>query len=131
MNLYGRDMDATVSPLEAGLAWTVSLTPERDFLGREALLALRERGVALRLTGLLLAGPGVLRAGQEVRGAWGEGVVTSGTFSPSLAHGIGFVRVPQAAPDGALCEVVGRSGQGNPARLVAPPFVRNGRALID
>ncbi|WP_367184291.1 glycine cleavage system aminomethyltransferase GcvT [Acidiferrobacter sp.] len=130
MNLYGHDMDATVSPLESGLAWTVSLG-DREFIGRAALVRERERGVARRLTGVVLRGPGVVRSGQGLRGAWGPGVVTSGSFSPTLSRGIGLVRVPGAAADGDVCELAGRPGQVLEARLVAPPFVRQGRALID
>ncbi len=131
MNLYGHDMDATVSPLESGLAWTVSLAAEREFIGRSALLQQRVQGVARRLTGLVLRGPGVVRDGQGLQGPWGRGTVTSGSFSPSLARGIGLVRVPAASADGDACELIGRSGQVLDARLVAPPFVRQGRALID
>ncbi len=131
MNLYGHDMDTTVSPLESGLAWTVSFAGDREFIGRPALLRQRAQGGMRRLTGLLLQGPGVVRSGQIVRGDWGPGTVTSGSFSPSLSRGIGLVRVPAGAADGDACEVVGRSGQILGARLVAPPFVRHGRVLID
>ncbi len=131
MNLYGHDMDETVSPLESGLAWTVSLTPERDFVGRAALVEQQARGLRTRLAGLVLTGPGVVRAGQAVNTSAGAGVLTSGSFSPTLARGIGLARVPIAARDGEDCEVVGRGGRTAPARLVAPPFVRNGRVRID
>ena len=131
MNLYGHDMDLTVSPLESGLAWTVSLAPGRDFIGRAALLRQQAQGLSQKLTGLVLQGSGVLRHGQFVRCREGEGVLTSGTFSPSLARGIGLARVPVAAVAGQSCEVVGRAGQMMAARLVAPPFVRHGRPLID
>ena len=131
MNLYGHDMDTSVSPLESGLAWTVSLTADREFIGRPALVRQRAQGVMRRLTGLVLRGSGVVRSGQEIRGPWGSGTVTSGSFSPSLSRGIGLVRVPAAAADGDACELIGRSGQILAARLVAPPFVRQGRVLID
>ncbi len=131
MNLYGHEMDEHVSPLESGLAWTVSLATDREFIGRSALLRQRAQGLERRLTGLVLQGSGVVRAGQEVRGPWGIGTVTSGSYSPTLSRGIGLVRVPVAAVDGEACELAGRSGQAMSARLVAPPFVRHGRALID
>ncbi len=131
MNLYGHEMDEQVSPLESGLAWTVNLTTDRAFIGRSALLQQRAQGLTRRLTGLVLQGAGVVRAGQEVRGPFGVGTVTSGSFSPTLARGIGLVRVPIAALDGEVCTLAGRSGQALAARLVAPPFVRHGHALID
>ena len=82
MNLYGQDMDETVSPLESGLAWTVDLASPRDFVGKAALLA---QPAAEQLTGLLLLDAGgVLRAHQKVRTAHGDGEITSGTFSPTL-----------------------------------------------
>ncbi len=131
MNLYGHDMDLSVSPLESGLAWTVGLAPGRDFIGRSALLRQQAEGLPRKLIGLVLQGPGVLRHGQVVRCREGEGVLTSGTFSPSLARGIGLARVPATAAVGQSCEVVGRASQTMAARFVAPPFVRHGRSLID
>ena len=62
MNLYGSDMDESVTPLESGLAWTVAMTDDRDFIGRAALEAQKSAGVQRRLVGLLLEGRGVLRA---------------------------------------------------------------------
>lgn len=131
MNLYGHDMDLSVSPLESGLAWTVSLAPGRDFIGRSALLRQQAQGLERRLSGVVLQGPGVLRSGQTVHCPEGDGILTSGTFSPTLGRGIGLARVPIAATDGQLCEVAVRAGRVAFARLVAPPFVRHGRALID
>ncbi|MGH8114945.1 MAG: glycine cleavage system aminomethyltransferase GcvT, partial [Rhodanobacteraceae bacterium] len=86
MNLYGNDMDETVTPLESGLAWTVAWEPEdRDFVGRAALQAQRAAGAKRKLVGLLLEGKGVLRAHQKVLcAAAGEGAITSGSFSPTL-----------------------------------------------
>jgi aminomethyltransferase len=128
MNLYGNDMDETVSPLESGLAWTVALDGNRDFIGKAALVAQRDAGVARRLTGLLLLERGVLRAHQKVfAGAAGEGELTSGTFSPTLERSIGLARLPAAA-DGTV--EVDIRGKRIPARIVKPPFVRNGKALI-
>jgi aminomethyltransferase len=129
MNLYGNDMDETVTPLESGLAWTVALGDRRDFVGKEALERQRAAIPARRLAGLVLQGRGVLRSHQRVfAGAAGEGEVTSGSYSPTLDRSIGLARVPAAA-DGAV-EVEIR-GKRLPARIVKPPFVRHGRALIE
>ena len=125
MNLYGSDMDETVSPFECGLAWTVAFG-ERDFIGRDALLRQRERGPDRKQVGLILTGRGVLRGGQRLRTPAGDGVVTSGTFSPTMKRAIGLARVPVATGD--ACEVEIRDKVLD-VRCVAPPFVRNGRIL--
>lgn len=129
MNLYGNDMDENVSPLESGLTWTVAFDPpERDFVGRAALEALRAKGVPRKLVGLVLEERGVLRSHQKVvaPGA-GEGELTSGTFSPTLERSIGFARVPAATGTQVQVDIRGKL---LPARVVKYPFVRNGKALI-
>jgi len=129
MNLYGQDMDETTSPLAAGLGWTIAWEPaERDFIGRAALEAQREAGDLPDFVGLLLLGPGVLRAHQRVLAdGRGVGEVTSGGFAPSLGRSIALARVaPGTGPECAV-EIRGRPV---PARVVKPPFVRKGAALI-
>jgi len=128
MNLYGNDMDETTTPLESGLAWTVAMDGNRDFIGKAALEKQRAAGPTRKLTGLLLLDRGVLRAHQKVFSAAGEGEVTSGTFSPSLERSIGLVRVPTTAGGGVEVDI---RGKRMPARLVNPPFVRNGKARIE
>jgi len=128
MNLYGNDMDETVTPLESGLAWTVALDGNRDFVGKEALVKQRAAGVPRMLTGLLLLERGVLRSHQKVHAAAGEGDVTSGSFSPTLERSIGLVRLPAAAAGTVQVDIRGKL---LPARIVSPPFVRNGRAKIE
>jgi aminomethyltransferase len=122
-------MDQTVSPLESGLAWTVALEGNRDFIGKEALERQRAAGSARKLVGLLLLERGVLRSHQKVSaGQAGEGEVTSGTFSPTLERSIGLARLPAAAAGEVQVDIRGKQ---MPARIVKPPFVRNGRALIE
>jgi aminomethyltransferase len=126
MNLYGQDMDESVSPLVSGLAWTVDLASERDFVGKVALAA----PVTQQLAGLLLLdGGGVLRAHQRVRTAAGEGEITSGTFSPTLGKSIALARLPAAVAVGDNVRVVVRDKE-LAARVVKPPFVRNGKVLV-
>ncbi len=128
MNLYGQDMNEDISPLEAGLGWTVAFEPaERNFIGRAALQVQRDAGVARKLVGLALEGRGVLRAHQRVVTASGEGETTSGSFSPTLGKAIAFARVPTDAAD--TCEVEIR-GKLLPARIVKYPFVRHGQSCI-
>ncbi len=128
MNLYGQDMDESVSPLVSGLAWTVDLASPRDFVGKEALA----RATPTRkIVGLLLTQPGgVLRAHQVVRTKAGDGEITSGTFSPTLGKSIALARVPSAVAVGERVAVVVRDKELT-ARVVKPPFVRNGRALVE
>ena len=123
MNLYGQDMDETVTPLESGLGWTVALDSDRDFVGKAALAA---QPVQRQLTGLLLLDRGVMRAHQPVRSAAGEGMVTSGGFSPTLERSIALARLPAAvAPGDEL--TVGVRDKWLRARVVRPPFVRYGK----
>ncbi len=130
MNLYGQDMDETVSPLESGLAWTVAFEPaERDFLGRSALEAEQARaGELRRFVGLVLLDRGVLRSHQKVFAGDREmGEITSGGFAPTLDRSIALARVQRDLGDRCTVEV---RGKRLAAAVVKPPFVRNGQALI-
>ena len=126
MNLYGQDMDERITPLEAGLVWTLALKDERDFIGKSALLALQPKR---QFIGLLLLERGVLRAHQTVKTAYGDGEITSGTFSPTLQQGIALARLPAAVTVGDVVEVDIR-GKLHKAKVVKPPFVRNGKILV-
>ncbi|MDR1529159.1 MAG: glycine cleavage system aminomethyltransferase GcvT [Burkholderiales bacterium] len=129
MALYGQEMDETITPLEAGLAWTVDLKSARDFVGKAVLLTFKP---TYRLVGLsLLDSGGVLRAHQIVRsGASYDGEITSGTFSPTLNRSIALARVPVAVADNDIVHVVIRN-KTLAARVVKPPFVRHGKIIID
>jgi len=129
MNLYGNDMDETTHPFESGLAWTVAMEPrERRFIGREALEAIRERGSTRKLVGLLLEDRGVLRSHQKVVvPGVGEGEISSGTFSPTLERSIAFARVPAGTGQKVQVDIRGKLLN---ARVVKPPFVRFGTALV-
>jgi aminomethyltransferase len=126
MNLYGNDMDDTVSPLDAGLAWTVDLKSPRAFIGRTALEA---QGQRTAFVGLKLIDKGVLRAHQHVITPLGEGEITSGTFSPTLGCSIALARVPLGVRPGEAVQVDLR-GKPVSALVVKPPFVRNGKSLV-
>jgi len=128
MNLWGQDMDESVSPLDAGLAWTVDLASARDFVGKAALLAHPQSRQLLGL--LLIEHGGVLRSHQKVTTAQGEGEITSGTFSPTLERSIALARIPLGVEAGAPVRVSVRDKR-LAAKVVQPPFVRNGRILID
>ena len=127
MNLYGQDMDENVSPLESGLAWTVDLASPRDFVGKAALVA---HPPARQLTGLVLVDKGgVLRAHQAVRTEQGDGEITSGTFSPTLNQSIALARLPAGVAPGETVRVLVRDRE-LAARVVKPPFARNGKSLV-
>ena len=123
MNLYGQDMDETVTPLESGLTWTVAMKDDRAFIGRNALEDQQSHGVARRFVGLVLQDKGVLRPGYKVITDEGEGLVTSGSFSPTLQRSIGLARIPASANDDCSVEIRGRLLQ---AKIVKPPFARAG-----
>jgi len=129
MNLYGTDMDESVSPLVSGLGWTVGWEPaDRDFIGRSALEAERRSGPSARFVGLVLEDKGVLRNHQKVVVSdLGEGEITSGSFSPTLGRSIALARVPAGTGDRCLVEIRGKLLA---ARVVKPPFVRNGKPQI-
>lgn len=127
MNLYGQDMDASVTPFECGLGWTVDLAAPRDFVGKAALV---RRTPAASMLGLVLEGRGgVLRAHQKIHGAHGDGMVTSGTFSPTMQASIALARLPLANRPGDRVEVAVRDNRLF-ARVVQSPFVRHGKILV-
>jgi aminomethyltransferase len=128
MNLYGQDMDERISPLDAGLAWTVDLGARRDFVGKAALLAQGQRHEFLGL--VLLDSGGVLRGHQKVTSDAGAGEITSGTFSPTLARSIALARLPRGVAPGATVHVQVRD-KSLAARVVKPVFVRRGQPLVN
>ena len=127
MNLYGNDMDETISPLDAGLAWTVDLKTPREFVGRAALEA--RCGARKALVGLKLLDKGVLRSHQKVVTPQGDGEITSGTFAPTLGFSVAMARVPQGVKAGDTVQVDIR-GKLLAAQVVKMPFVRNGKSMI-
>lgn len=126
MNLYGQDMDETVSPLAANMGWTIAWEPQdRDFIGRSALEAQKAAGT-MQLVGLVMEQKGVLRHGQKVVTANGEGEITSGTFSPTLGFAIAMARVPAGDFTDAQVEIRNKLVD---VKVVKPAFVRNGKKV--
>jgi len=130
MNLYGSDMDETISPLEAGLGWTIAWDPEdRDFIGRGPLSEMRANEQRRRFAGLVLEDKGVLRDHMRVVvDGIGDGEITSGGFSPTLQRSIAMARIPAGDYDRAQVEIRNRLLN---VRVVKMPFVRNGKAQIE
>jgi glycine cleavage system T protein (aminomethyltransferase) len=120
--LHGTDMDRQVDPISAGLSWVVS-KKKGDFTGREAIERIREAGPARRLVGLTVS-EGVPRHGYPVlHGGVEVGTVASGSYSPTLEHGIATAYVPaDLAEPGTEMEVAIRRKTVK-ATVTRPPFV--------
>jgi aminomethyltransferase len=123
MPLYGHEMDETVNPYEVGLGWAVKLE-KGDFVGREALRRLKANPARKRI-GLTLAGKRIARQGATVLDDGRRvGVVTSGTFAPTLGRSLAMALVePGASAVGTALNVDIR-GQVEPASVVPLPFYR-------
>lgn len=124
MALYGHEIDASVTPLEAGLEWIVKWD-KGDFCGRARLEKLKAEGVRRRLIGFEMRGRGIGRDGYEVRvGGRPVGWVTSGGPSPTLNKNLGMcILSAELAQPGTAIEVVVR-GQPVEAVTVPIPFYR-------
>jgi aminomethyltransferase len=125
--LYGHELSDSTNPLEAGIAWSVKLKKERDFIGKKPTVALKERGLQRQLVGLKIVGRGIPRQGYALYTADGSkriGEITSGTVSPSLnlPLGIGYVQSAYAA-DGTKITVDVR-GAKVPAEIIPTPFYK-------
>ena len=131
MNLYSQEMDETVSPLAANMGWTIAWEPaDREFIGREALEMQREKGTD-QLVGLVMTEKGVLRNELPVRftdelGNQREGMITSGTFSPTLGYSIALARVPAGIGETAIVQIRNRE---MPVNVTKPIFVRAGKPV--
>jgi aminomethyltransferase len=123
--LYGNDIDKTTNPLEAGLGWIVKLDKEQ-FIGKESLLAIKQRGIKRKLVGLEALGKGIPRPLQEIFAADEKvGVVTSGTFAPSLKKGIsmGYVNLVHAKVGNKLKVM---SKEPIEVEIIKGPFYKHG-----
>jgi len=127
MNLYGADMDETTSPLISGLSWTVAMSDDRDFIGKQVLQAQRAEGIPQCFVGLLLLDKGVLRNHLKVVTGQGEGEITSGSYSPTLQRSIAMARLPAGATGVVEVEVRNKMLK---AEIVKLPFVREGKSML-
>ena len=123
MALYGNDIDETVTPWEADLGWIVKMK-KGDFLGRAALERQKAEGVPRKLIGFGMIDRGIARHGYAARTANGEGVVTSGTHSPTLGKPIGLALLPAAASAIGTEFEVDIRGRSAKTRVVPTPFYK-------
>lgn len=125
LTLYGNDIDETTTPLEAGLGFFVKLE-KPDFIGREALLAQREAGVLRRLVAFVMEGRGIPRSGYPIRDEQGNdiGVVTSGSFSPTLEKDIGMGYVQTSSANAGSRIFIDIRGKARPAEIIKGRFVQ-------
>lgn len=128
MLLYGQDMDTATTPLESGLAWTIKWEPaDRDFIGMGALVSQKQLGIKRKMVGLTLLDKGIMRQGQRVViDGQTDGVITSGSFSPTLGHSIALARVPVDTGTEVLVDIRGKL---IPATVGKPRFVKYGQAI--
>ncbi len=126
--LYGQDMDESISPLESGLGWTVAWQPDdRAFIGMSALQSQKQHGLTHKLVGLTLMEKGVMRTGQRVIvDGYSDGIITSGTYSPTLGESIALARVPIETGESVKVEI---RGKGFPARVGKARFVKHGAPI--
>ena len=119
LHLYGNDLSEDRGPIEAGLGWCCA--EKTGFIGADAVAAARAAGPAEKLVAFKIDGPGIARQGNPVIGG---GVVTSGTFSPCLEHGIGMAYLAaERAEPGSVFEIDVR-GSTRPAVVARKPLYR-------
>lgn len=130
LNLYGTDMDENISPLEAGLEWTLAWEPkDRDFIGRAALETLAKDPQQRRFVGLVMDAKGVLRSGMKLFEAQRQvGEITSGGYSSIMNKAIGMARIQRDAAKTLEVEI---RGKRLPIRQVSLPFIRKGKILVE
>ena len=125
MHLYGQDMNADTTPFEAGLGWLVHLEMPADFIGRQALEKAAEAGPSKRLVGLKLEGRAIARHDYPVlHNGEPVGVVTSGTWSPTLEEPIALASIPTALAKLGTNLSVEIRGKAQPATVVRRPFYK-------
>ena len=131
MNLYGFEMDDSISPMACNMAWTISwLDEDRDFIGKEVLLKQIEQSNYHELVGIVLDERTILRQGQKLyldENKQLEGIVTSGTYSPTLKKPIALARLPKKSKKICFTEARGKLIQ---AKIGSPKFIIEGKAIF-
>ena len=126
MMLNGQDMNESVSPLEVPYSWIVDA--HKEFVGKTALMARKNSGIGNKLVGIEMTGRGIARHGYKVfHGGKEIGIVTSGTFSPTLnkAIGLAFVDMAYSAPDTEITVAIRDTMTA--AKIVKLPFYKRSK----
>lgn len=125
LSLYGNDIDETTNPLEAGLGWVVKLD-KADFLGKAALLRVKEAGLERRLVGFEVTGRGIARHGYPLCDRDGRpvGICTSGSPGPTVQKNIGLGYLPTSLAAIGSEFTVDCRGRSAEARVVKTPFYK-------
>jgi len=127
LNLYGNDMTVDNHPYESNLGWTIDMNDEnRQFIGKDALLSI-DQSESKKIVGIILRDKGVLRAGYEITHEQGNGIVLSGSYSPTLQSSIGLARVDQGYQENG--KVMIRNKELN-IDFVSPRFLGQGKISL-
>ena len=131
MNLYGFEMDESITPFECNMAWTVDFSDlDRDFYGKKALENTLKKENYRELVGIILDERTILRQGQKI---WFnenkdlEGIVTSGTYSPTLKKPIALARIPKTDLKSCFTEMRGKKVF---AKIGPPKFIKEGKEIF-
>ena len=131
MNLYGSEMNQNTSPLECNMSWVVSLKDrERDFIGKEPYLKKKQEVGFPVLKGLVFKEKSIVRPNQRIyfkEDREKEGIVTSGSYSPTLKKSIALARIPPSNQKNCLAEVRGKIVS---ALIGEPRFVKEGKVVF-
>ena len=131
MNLYGFEMDETISPFECNMGWTVCWQDDqRDFFGKESLIKQKESNDLKELVGIITEDKAILRQGQKIHleeENHARGVVTSGTYSPSLKKPIALARLPKSESTSCFAEIRGKRVK---AKIGSPKFIKEGKLIF-
>jgi aminomethyltransferase len=129
--LYGHEIDDETSPIEAGLGWITKTKKQADFFSKEKFINQRKNGVSRKLVGFKVDDKRVPRQGYEIVDAQEQviGIVTSGTFSPSLDIPIGIGYVPKAMSDIGQAIGIKIRNKVLKAEIVKMPFYKKDEVL--
>jgi len=121
--LHGHELSLEITPLQASAGWAVALS-KSEFHGKNALVGEKEKGIGRILRGLLSQDRGIPRAGMNVLDGNDQvvGIITSGTFSPTLKAGIGLALIKPDIPVGSALKIDVR-GRTSDVLVTKPPFV--------
>jgi len=122
--LYGHDIDAQTTPIEAGLRWVMGKFND-SFIGAAIVMPQKENGPARKLCGFVIEGRGIAREGAIVKNVAGQeiGKVTSGGHSPIRGEALGLAYIQSESAENGAAIMIEVRGKDWPAKIAPPPFV--------